>query len=197
MARVTDGSCPQSGQLFLDPGCRQPCSLQSFSLTGELPHRRGARAGWRWHKPEQPPVWGGPQGWACWLEGRPGTVSLQRMGWPLIPILCFFQVTRAGGGWPCPTHPSLNLLRIGLFCHVVMCICKEFQVTPWFQISSKGLLPASTFVSLAQIPSSGCSTCPLEGTHHPPSLPCFYKCPHLSKCQPRSQGPNLGDLESF
>ena len=90
--------------------------------------------------------------------------------------------------------PSLNLLRIGLFCHVVMCICKEFQVTPWFQISSKGLLPASTFVSLAQIPSSGCSTCPLEGTHHPLSLPCFYKCPHLSKCQPRSQGPNLGDL---
>lgn len=93
--------------------------------------------------------------------------------------------------------PSHSLLRIGLFFHVAMCICKEFQVTPWFPISSKGLLPASTFVSLGQIPSSGCSIRPLEGTHHLPFLLCFYKCPHHSKCQPRSQEPNLGDLESF
>ena len=197
--RITDGSSPQSGQLFPAPGCGQPCSLQSFSLTGELPRRRGARAGRRWGEPEQPPVWGGPRGWACWLEGRSGTVSLQRMGWPLVCILRFFQVTRAGGGRPCPSPPpapSHSLLRIGLFCHVATCICKEFQITPWFQISSKGLLPGSTFVSLAKIPSSGCSICPLEGTHHLPFLPCFYKCPHLSKCEPCSQEPNLGDLES-
>lgn len=97
---------------------------------------------------------------------------------------------------PAPPPPSHSLLRIGLFCHVATCICKEFQITPWFQISSKGLLPASTFVSLAKVPSSGCSICPLEGTHHLPFLPCFYKCPHLSKCEPCSQEPNLGDLES-
>lgn len=110
---------------------------------------------------------------------------LQRMGWHIIPIVGLFQLTRAGGVQPCPIPPaaaSTGLLRICLFCHVVVtCICKEFQVIPWFQISSKCLLPASTFISLAQILPSECSTSPLDSpssnkTHRLPSLPCPCKC---------------------
>lgn len=84
---------------------------------------------------------------------------------------------------------------------MVLHICEDFRVIPWFQIPSECLLLVSPFVSLAQISPSGCSRSPVDLScsnrapllpslpHHCPASPQLRRC---HPCSPRKLGTHHG-----